>query len=126
MFETGLARAIGETLFAAMPLKGMLGIVLAATLMGILVSEVTSNTASASLVVPVVLALSQAAGVDPVKPALAATAACSFGFMLPVSTPPNALVYATGKVRIPEMVRHGVLLDLVGAALVTAWVMAVG
>jgi sodium-dependent dicarboxylate transporter 2/3/5 len=122
MFETGLARAIGEGIFAAMPVHGTLGIVLAATLMGVFVSELTSNTASASLVVPVVLSLAQAAGLDPVKPALAATVACSFGFMLPVSTPPNALVYATRRVRITEMIRYGVLLDVAGVILITAWV----
>jgi sodium-dependent dicarboxylate transporter 2/3/5 len=124
MFESGLARAIGETLFAHMPLHGMPGIVLASTLMAVLVSELTSNTASASLVVPVVLALSQAAGVDPVKPALAATVGCSFGFMLPVSTPPNALVYGTGRVTIAEMIAAGVLLDLAGIAVVWCWVLA--
>jgi sodium-dependent dicarboxylate transporter 2/3/5 len=122
MFETGLARAIGEWIFAAMPLQGTTGIVLAATLMAVFVSEVTSNTASASLVVPVVLALAQVAGVDPVKPALAATVACSFGFMLPVSTPPNALVYATGRVPIGAMIRTGCLLDLLGVVTITAWV----
>ncbi len=124
MFESGLARAIGEAIFAHMPVQGMAGIVLASTLMAVLVSELTSNTASASLVVPVVLALSQVAGVDPVKPALAATIGCSFGFMLPVSTPPNALVYSTGRVSIREMVASGILLDLGGIALVFAWVMA--
>jgi sodium-dependent dicarboxylate transporter 2/3/5 len=126
MFETGLARWIGEGIFRAMPIHGSYGIVLAATLMGVLVSEMTSNTASAALVVPVVLALAQAAGTDPVKPALAATAACSFGFMLPVSTPPNALVYGTGRIRIGEMVRQGVLLDLVGIVLVSLWVTLFG
>ncbi len=122
MFDSGLARALGEGIFRAMPVGGTYGIVLAATLMAVIVSEMTSNTASASLVVPVVLALAQAAGVDPVKPALAATVACSFGFMLPVSTPPNALVFATGKVRIREMIAYGALLDLGGVLLVSAWV----
>jgi solute carrier family 13 (sodium-dependent dicarboxylate transporter), member 2/3/5 len=122
MLDTGLARAIGEILFGAMPIHGPTGIILASTLLGILVSEVTSNTASASLIVPIVLSLAQVAAVDPVKPALAATAACSFGFMLPVSTPPNALVYATGRVRISEMIRYGILLDLAGAVLITLWV----
>jgi sodium-dependent dicarboxylate transporter 2/3/5 len=122
MFESGLARALGEAIFAAMPFGGTFGIVLAATIMAVLVSEMTSNTASASLVVPVVLALAQAAGVDPVKPTLAATVACSFGFMLPVSTPPNALVFATGRVRIHEMIRWGLLLDVAGIALVAIWV----
>jgi len=126
MFDSGLARALGEGIFRAMPLGGTYGIVLAATLMAVIVSEMTSNTASASLVVPVVLALAQAAGVDPVKPALAATIACSFGFMLPVSTPPNALVFATGKLRIREMVACGALLDLGGVLLVSAWVTLLG
>jgi sodium-dependent dicarboxylate transporter 2/3/5 len=124
MFESGLARALGEQIFRLMPGGGTFGIVLAATLMAVLVSEMTSNTASASLVVPVVLALAQAAGVDPVKPALAATVGCSFGFMLPVSTPPNALVYATGRVTMREMIAHGVLLDAAGILVVAAWVTA--
>ncbi len=126
MFDSGLARAVGEAIFSVMPVEGTFGIVLSATLMGVVVSEMTSNTASAALVVPVVLALAQAAGVDPVKPALAATVGCSFGFMLPVSTPPNALVYATGRVRMIEMVRYGALLDLAGVLLVSAWVTWVG
>lgn len=122
MFESGLARIFGEAIFSAMPFSGTFGIVLAATVVAVVVSEMTSNTASAALVVPVVLALSQAAGVDPVKPALAATVGCSFGFMLPVSTPPNALVFATGRVRIPEMIANGVILDLAGIVVVSAWV----
>jgi len=126
MFESGLARAVGEAIFRHMPLHGTFGVVLSATLMAVVVSEVTSNTASAALVVPVVLALAQAAGIDPVKPALAATVGCSFGFMLPVSTPPNALVYATGKVRMREMIVYGVLLDVCGVLLVAAWTTWVG
>jgi sodium-dependent dicarboxylate transporter 2/3/5 len=122
MFSSGLAQALGAALFQVMPIPGPFGIVLAATLMGVVVSELTSNTASASLVVPVVLALAAAAGMDPVAPAIAATVACSFGFMLPVSTPPNALVYATGRVRIGEMVRTGLALDLGGVLLVAVWV----
>lgn len=126
MFESGLARAIGEGLFALLPAHTLFGVVFAATLMGVTISEMTSNTASAALVVPVVLALAQAAGVDPVKPALAATVGCSFGFMLPVSTPPNALVYATGHVPMRTMVLRGVVLDLVGVVVVSVWVTLLG
>ena len=126
MFESGLARALGDAIFAFMPLHGTFGIVLAATLMAVLVSEVTSNTASASLVVPVVLALAQAAGVDPVKPALAATVGCSFGNMMPVSTPPNALVYATGRVTMRDMMANGLVLDVIGVLMVSVWVTLVG
>ena len=126
MFESGLARAAGEAIFHHMPIHGTFGVVLSATLMAVIVSEMTSNTASAALVVPVVLALAQAAGMDPVKPALAATVACSFGFMLPVSTPPNALVYATGRVRMREMILYGALLDVFGVLLVSVWTTWVG
>ncbi|MCG3135883.1 MAG: Sodium-dependent dicarboxylate transporter SdcS [Planctomycetes bacterium] len=120
--SSGLARTLGQGLFDLMPTGGTYGIILAATLMAIVVSEFTSNTASASLVVPVVISLARAAGTDPVAPALAATVGCSFGFMLPVSTPPNALVYATGRITIPEMVRAGFLLDVAGALAVSGWV----
>lgn len=123
MFETGLAHVIGSALFARMPLQGEFGVILAATLLSVAVSEVTSNTASASLVVPIVLALAESAGIDPIKPALAATIGCSFGFMLPVSTPPNALVYATRRVSIHDMVRCGIWLDIAGVLIVSAWVM---
>ena len=122
MFETGLARWLGGIIFQAIPIQGTYGVVLAATLVAVIVSEMTSNTASAAVVVPVVLAIAQVAGIDPVKPALAATVGCSFGFMLPVSTPPNALVYGTGRVPVGEMIRQGVLLDVIGVVLVSAWV----
>jgi len=86
----------------------------------------TSNTASAALVVPVVLALARSAGMDPLRPALAATIGCSFGFMLPVSTPPNALVYGTGRIRMRDMVVNGLLLDVAGVLLVSGWMTVFG
>jgi sodium-dependent dicarboxylate transporter 2/3/5 len=66
------------------------------------------------MVVPVAIAVAQGAGVDPLPPALAACLGASMGFMLPVSTPPNAIVYGSGCVPLLQMVRHGLLLDLVG------------
>ena len=70
-------------------------------------SETTSNTASAAMVVPVGPAVSQAAGVPAIQPALAACLGASLGFMLPVSTPPNAIVYGSGLVPVRKMIRHG-------------------
>ena len=122
MQSSGLARLIGEKIFEAMPAGGTFSIALAASLMAVVMSEFTSNTASAALVVPIVIELSRAGGVDPTGPALAATAACSFGFMLPVSTPPNALVFGTGKIRMAQMVKCGIFLDVAGALVVSAWV----
>lgn len=122
MQTSGLARTIGEGIFGMLPSGDAFSIALAASLMAIVMSEFTSNTAAAALVVPVVIELARSAGVDPTAPALAATAACSFGFMLPVSTPPNALVFGTGRIAMSQMVRCGLLLDVAGAFVVSGWV----
>lgn len=114
MFDTGLARVIGEYLMEAGGVEGLWSITALSIIIGIVVSETTSNTASASMVVPVMIAISQAAGVSPVPPALGACLGASFGFMLPVSTPPNAIVYGSGLIPILSMVRAGVIFDIIG------------
>ena len=91
--ETGLAETIGKASADALGLGGIVPITIFAVVLAIIVSETTSNTASAAVVVPIIIPIAQAAGVDPLVPALAATFAASFGFMLPVSTPQNAIVY---------------------------------
>jgi solute carrier family 13 (sodium-dependent dicarboxylate transporter), member 2/3/5 len=65
-------------------------------------------------------------GIDPVVPALAATLGASMGFMMPISTPPNAIVYSSGHVPINVMMRYGFALDLVGFLLITAMLLAFG
>jgi sodium-dependent dicarboxylate transporter 2/3/5 len=114
MFSTGLARWLGEGLAQSLHVRSTLGLVMLFTAVAIVLSETTSNTASATMVVPVAIAVAQAAGVDPLPPALAACLGASMGFMLPVSTPPNAIVYGSGCVPLIKMMRHGLLLDLVG------------
>jgi sodium-dependent dicarboxylate transporter 2/3/5 len=116
--QTGLARAIGRDLAAALPTHSPLGLVALATVTAAIVSEFTSNTASANIVVPVVIVTAQAAGVDPLAPALAATLGSGLGFMLPVSTPCNAIVYSSGYVPLRKMMAYGLLLDIVGCAVV--------
>lgn len=116
--DTGLAKAIGEGMIAWLPNAGSLGFLIAATLVATLVSEATSNTASANIVVPVVIAMASAAGVDPLEPALGATFGCSLGFMLPVSTPCNAIVYGSGMVPLSRMIRYGALLDVAGTVVI--------
>ena len=64
------------------------------------------------------IAIAQAQGADPLIPALGATLGASLGFMLPVSTPCNAIVYGSGYVPLMKMVRYGVLLDIVGAIVI--------
>ena len=73
----------------------------------IVLSEATSNTASANMIVPVAIAVAQAAGVRAAQPALGATLGASMGFMMPISTAPNAIVYSSGHVPIAAMMRHG-------------------
>ena len=116
--ETGLAKTIGESAFDALGLSSAVTITAFAIILAILVSETTSNTASAAVVVPIVLALAVSADVNPFVPALAATFAASFGFMLPVSTPQNAIVYGSGIVTITKMIRSGASFDVIGAILI--------
>jgi sodium-dependent dicarboxylate transporter 2/3/5 len=118
MFDTGLAEAAGRTLVRVTGAEGVWALTGVAIVAGIFLSELTSNTASASMLVPVVIAIAQATGVSPVPPALGAALGASFGFMLPISTPPNAIVYGSGLVPLREMARAGSLLDVAGAALI--------
>lgn len=116
--STGLAETIGTNAFDALGFGSTFAITAFAVVLAIAVSETTSNTASAAVVVPIILPLADAAGVDPLTPALAATFAASFGFMLPVSTPQNAIVYGSGVVPITKMIRSGISFDVLGAILV--------
>ena len=121
-FQTGLAEAVGRGMTGILPLSGGLGLLLASTLVAVIVSEATSNTASANMVVPVVIAIARAQGADPLEPALGATLGASLGFMLPVSTPCNAIVYGSGYVPLTRMMRYGILLDIVGVVVIVALV----
>jgi sodium-dependent dicarboxylate transporter 2/3/5 len=83
-----------------------------------------SNTAAATIVIPIVISIAQAAQVNPLAPALAAGFASSAGFALPVSTAPNAMVYGSGRIPILKMVRYGLLLDAIAVILIPVIVLA--
>jgi sodium-dependent dicarboxylate transporter 2/3/5 len=117
-FQTGLAEAMGRSLLAWMPSSGDTALLIGSTLVAAALSEVTSNTAAANMVVPVVISVAQAAGADPLAPALGATMGASMGFMLPVSTPCNAIVYGSGKIPLARMMRYGFLLDIAGVIVI--------
>jgi sodium-dependent dicarboxylate transporter 2/3/5 len=116
--STGLAETIGTSFSDTLGLGSVVALTAFAVLLAIVVSETSSNTASAAMVVPIVIPVALAAGVNPLVPALAATLAASFGFMLPVSTPPNAIIYGSGVVPITTMVRSGISFDIAGAVLI--------
>ncbi|GGO75484.1 SLC13 family permease [Nocardioides deserti] len=116
--STGLAETLGTGASDLLGLSSVLLITVFAVVLAIIVSETTSNTASAAVVVPIIIPIAMAADVNPLVPALAATFAASFGFMLPVSTPQNAIVYGSGTVPITTMIRTGVSFDVLGAVLI--------
>src|SRR5690606_29778419 len=92
----------------------------------IVLSEATSNTAAANMIIPIAIAVAQAAGVRPIEPALGATLGASMGFMMPVSTPPNAIVYSSGYVPITSMMKYGVVLDVIGFFVIVTLVLTLG
>jgi solute carrier family 13 (sodium-dependent dicarboxylate transporter), member 2/3/5 len=120
MGDTGFAEVLGTGIADALGFSSLLAISAVSALIAILISETTSNTASATIVVPIVIPIASAAGVDPMIPALAAVFGASFGFMMPVSTPQNAVVYGSGLIPITKMVRSGIAFDIAGLALTVA------
>ena len=121
-FQTGLAEALGRGLTGLLPVHGSLGLLVASVVLSTILSETTSNTASANMVVPVVIAIGRASGLDPLEAALGATFGASLGFMLPVSTPCNAIVYGSGYIPLGRMMRWGLALDVVGIVVIIALV----
>ncbi len=125
-FQTGLAEAMGRGITAWLPSKTSLALTVIFTASAILLSEATSNTASANMIVPVAIAVAQAAGVRAVEPALGATLGASMGFMMPISTAPNAIVYSSGFIPITAMMRYGIVLDVVAFVAIVTFVMLLG
>ena len=119
-FKTGLAEGLGRALTGLLPLHGSFGLLVASVLLAAILSETTSNTASANMVVPVVIAIGRASGLDPMEAALGATFGSSLGFMLPVSTPCNAIVYGSGYIPLGRMIRWGLALDVAGVVVIIA------
>lgn len=125
-FKTGLADAMGRGLTGLLGVSTPLGLLAVSTALATVLSETTSNTASANMVVPVVIAFARSSGIDPTLPAVGATMGASLGFMLPVSTPCNAIVYGTGRIPLTDMMRYGLILDVLGVIAIIAIVGGLG
>jgi sodium-dependent dicarboxylate transporter 2/3/5 len=113
MFSTGLAKDLGQVAAQASGAGTVWEITALSIFAAIVLSELASNTAAATTLVPVSIGLAQAAHVSPIPPALGVAIGASFGFMLPVSTAPNAIVYSSGLVPSKDMLKAGLLLDIV-------------
>ena len=113
-FSTGLSQWIGESLTSALggqPSEYLFLTLFAVT--ALLLSELTSNTAVANLMGPIAIATAVSLGFSPLPVCVVMALCTSLAFMLPVSTPPNAIVYASGYIPITKMIKAGVLLDII-------------
>ena len=120
MYKTGLSQWVGDKIV------GMLGgdpsefaLVAIFCVMSLLLSELTSHTAATNMIGPLGITAAIAAGFSPVHVAVGIALSSSLGFMLPVSTPPNAIVYASGYIPITKMIKTGVYIDFIGIFCVT-------
>ncbi len=118
MFDTGLAEAISRGFVALTGVHDLWTLTALVTVFTIFFTETCSNTATSNMLSPLVVAVASELGVSPVPPVLGVGLAASCAFMLPIATGPNAIVYGTGRVDQPTMIRMGFWLNLVAAALI--------
>ena len=117
--RTGLAEWLGSALQAVGMLPLVVLVIIAAAMI-IFLTELTSNIATTATFLPVVGAIAIEAGYDPIVLTVPVTFAASCAFMLPVATPPNAIVFGSGMLTIPKMVRAGLMLNIIGVFLVSS------
>jgi sodium-dependent dicarboxylate transporter 2/3/5 len=111
---------VAHTFIAVVGSPSTLVMMFAIVLLVDFLTEVTSNTAVTTIMVPIIISVARTTGENPITLAIACALAASMAFMLPVATPPNALVYATGYIKLKDMVRAGFVLDILG------WLFTVG
>lgn len=117
--ESGLSEWIGGQLSGLQGMNILIVITVVTTLV-IFLTEITSNTATASMMFPIMASLALALDIHPLGVMVAAAVSASCAFMLPVATPPNAVVFGSGYLRIPDMAKAGFVLNIFGIILVTA------
>ena len=120
MYSTGLSAWVGEGIRDV--LGGHPSEVVFVTLFcvtGLLLSELTSHTAATNLIAPIAISTALSLGFNPIPVAVGLALSTSLGFMMPVSTPPNAIVYSSGFVPITKMIKSGAIIDAIGIFLIT-------
>jgi sodium-dependent dicarboxylate transporter 2/3/5 len=116
--SSGLAVWLGESLLPVANL-GTLVLIVAAAGLVVFLTELTSNLATTATFLPVIAAIAAQSGIEPLILCVPVTLAASCAFMLPVATPPNAIVFSSGVLTIPEMVRAGFVMNLVALMVLT-------
>ena len=118
IFDTGLGAALGESWLRPL-FGGHFSILLLSTIVAaVLMSEIASNTAAANVVIPLILSASGQDEAAALSLAFGATLGTSLGFMLPVSTPANAMIYGSRLIKLQDMIRAGAFIDLAGIPIV--------
>ena len=123
--ESGLSIWCGERLAGLAGLSPVL-LVLSIALIITFLTELTSNTATTEMILPIMAATAVSIGVNPLLLMVPATLSASCAFMLPVATPPNAIVFGSDRITIRDMARTGLVLNLVGAVLITIAMLTLG
>ncbi len=118
--HTGLSSLLAQQILGFLHFPQFWVIVIASSVV-VATTEFSSNTAVASAFLPIIAAVSVGTGVEPIRLMLPAAISASLAFMLPVSTPPNAVVFSTGKIRIQEMAIYGITLNIIGIFLVAIY-----
>ncbi|XP_076062935.1 Na(+)/citrate cotransporter-like [Oratosquilla oratoria] len=123
--ESGLSKWLGQQLvyFDVMPPEAIVFVV---CLMTAMVTEVASNSATSAIILPVLKELAVGIDVNPLYLMLPATVCCSYAFMLPVATPPNAIVYGVANMKSSEMLRAGVVMNVLCVIVITVMINTLG
>ena len=116
--ESGLSQLVGQALAGLSTLPIVLVVVVICLVVSFL-TEITSNTATTALLMPILAAGSVAAGIDPKVLMIPATISASFAFMLPAATGPNAVMYGSGALTVEEMAKEGLALNIIGAIVIS-------
>ena len=117
--NSGLGQWLGESFILAVNFEPWIIVLLVVTFI-IFLTELTSNTATTSTFLPIVASIGVAASISPLHIAIPLVLASSLAFMLPVATPPNAIVYGSGKLKISDMIKAGFVLNIFGIIIITS------
>lgn len=121
--SSGLADVIGRSITTFIDPEQQMLLVLALVFLVLMLTEVSSNTAIAITFIPIIIGVLQGLSLPLLYPVLGVVVACSMAYMLPVATPPNAIVFGSKMVPIGQMVRTGFILNIIATVLITCWVM---
>jgi sodium-dependent dicarboxylate transporter 2/3/5 len=119
--STGIIQVIGQWVSGQNEFD--IWFILALITIGVILSEMMSNVALVNIFIPVVFGIAQGLNVNPILLALPVTLSASIGFMFPIATPPNAIVFSSGYIRIKDMVRGGALLNI--ASIIVVWIASI-